>query len=150
MVGRGLVKESHDVFFPLCLPWGALWAHSFRCRAIEQQNMLAFLHQIVWPGVAAERLKVLRTVLHGAPFKLRTPEELVLTVATVLPSLLVRVNEALVQKGLPGITDIEGAALGKFVDTCRSRGDSTMDSNSTPSSGSGAYLPASKVRVVGQ
>ena len=32
---------------------------------------------VVWRGVHRDRLKVLRAVLLGPPFKLRTPEELV-------------------------------------------------------------------------
>ena len=111
--------------------------------------MLAYLQHVVWRGVHRDRLKVLRAVLHGPPFKLRTPEELVEVVPSVLPSVVETVNAALIANALGPVTADEYSALADFVTShCSTTASSAFESNM--SSESGLYAPASKIRVVGQ
>ena len=120
---------------------------SYRVRVREQQNMVAYLSKVVWPGVAPARLQVLRGVLYGPPFKIRSPEELVKHAARLAHSVIDVVADDLLRRRMDALTDSERQCYLSFVETRCDPASSTFDSLSTPSV---VYQPATKMRIVGE
>ena len=109
--------------------------------------MMSYLMRTVWPGVPTPRLQVLRSVLYGVPFKIRSPEELVKHAARLAHSVLDVVDEHLRRRGMGALADGERQAYLAFVEARCDPAASTFDSLSTPSA---VYQPASKLRIVGE
>ncbi len=69
--------------------------------------MVAYLSKVVWPGVPQPRMQVLRSVLYGPPFKIRSPEELVKHAARLAHSVIDVVADDLLRRRMEPLTDSE-------------------------------------------
>jgi hypothetical protein len=121
-------------------------AYRYRLRLREQQNMVAYLCKVVWPGVVAGRLQVLRSVLYGPPFKIRSPEELVKHACRLASSVLAATADSLIRRGMHPLTDAERQSFMSFIESRCTTETAAFDSLSSPSV---VYQPASKLRIVG-
>ena len=107
--------------------------------------MMSYVYTTVWPGVAQDRQKVLRTVLHNPPFRIRCPEDLVLNGSRLGSTVLTYVDGELKKRGQPALTRDERAQYMVFVET-QCPVTTSAGTFETPSS---AYKPAEKKRFVG-
>ena len=106
--------------------------------------MMSFIYTTVWPGVSQDRQKVLRTVLHNPPFRIRCPEDLVLNGSRLGSTVLTYVDGELKKRGQPVLTTAERAQYMVFVDT-HCPVTTSAETFETPSS---VYKPAEKKRFV--
>jgi hypothetical protein len=108
--------------------------------------MMTYLYTTVWPGVPADRQKLLRTVLHGPPFRIRTPEDLLLNGARLGTTVLTYVDAELKKRGQAMLTPAERAMYLHYVETqCSASTSAETSIFETPSS---VYKPAEKKRFV--
>lgn len=118
----------------------------FRRRAEEQHAMMAYLYNTVWPEVPADRQRVLRTVLHGPPFKIRSPQDLVQQGRKLLTQVLACVDAELKKRGQPIVSPTERALFVNYVEAnCERKSENDEGVFDTPSS---VYHPATKKRIV--
>jgi hypothetical protein len=105
--------------------------------------MSDFLTRVVWPGVPTDRIKLLRLTLHGAPFRIRTPEDLVQQGARIGEQAIAKMAEDLRRRGLAPLNFEERGRLMHFLQTTCKEVVAKMDTLTTPSS---TYQPPHKIR----
>ncbi len=113
---------------------------------MQQQRMVEYLTRVVWPGVAQDRVKVLRLTLHGAPYKVRSPEDLVEQGARTLDSVLTRLAHELEGRGMETLQAQERSMYVNFVlHRCKEEHSSAFDSLTSGL----PFQPPTKIRHVG-
>ena len=108
--------------------------------------MEEFLSNAVWPGVARERIMVLRLVLHNSPFKIRSVTD-IMKMTYPADSILQKVDAELVRRSLAALTPGERDMFRQFVVKNRGGDSSFIDVESLNSSS--LQEPARQFRRLG-